>query len=53
MIYLMIWSFFVFDQLPDFWTLVGAAIVVGAGLYIGYREQWANRAGRRANAEPS
>lgn len=38
----LIWSiilgFFIWGQLPDFWTLVGAAIVISSGLYILKRE---------------
>ncbi len=31
-------GFVVFDALPDTWTLGGAALIVGSGLYIFYRE---------------
>ena len=31
-------GFFFFAELPDFWTLVGAAIVIASGLYTFYRE---------------
>ncbi|WP_420405359.1 DMT family transporter [Nisaea sp.] len=38
----MLWATFfgwlVFDTLPDFWTCAGAALVIGAGLYIWLRE---------------
>ena len=38
----LIWAialgFLIFGDLPDGWTLVGAAIVIGAGLYILHRE---------------
>lgn len=37
-VFLTIWSYFVFDELPDGWTLLGAAIVVSAGLFIWQRE---------------
>lgn len=33
------WGWFVFDQLPDLWTWVGAAIVVATGLYLIHRER--------------
>ncbi|MBW4706489.1 DMT family transporter [Roseobacter sp. YSTF-M11] len=39
MIYLSILSYFVFDHLPDQWTVVGAAIIVVSGLIIWKREQ--------------
>jgi drug/metabolite transporter (DMT)-like permease len=39
----MLWmiglGWLVFDQLPDGWTLAGAAIIVASGLYIVHREQ--------------
>lgn len=38
----MVWAttagYLVFGQLPDRWTLIGAAIIVASGLYIVYRE---------------
>lgn len=37
-IYLTVWSFFLFDHLPDRWTISGALIIVVAGLIIWYRE---------------
>ncbi|RMD95691.1 MAG: DMT family transporter [Alphaproteobacteria bacterium] len=44
---IMIWSTFygwlVFHQLPDFWTWVGAAIIVATGLYTLNRERLAAR----------
>ena len=39
----MVWmvglGYLIFDQLPDMWTLAGAAIIVASGLYILYRER--------------
>lgn len=32
-------GYLVFDQLPDFWTLVGAAIVIASGIYLLHRER--------------
>lgn len=32
-------GFFVFGDLPDHWTLAGAALVVGSGVYAFYRER--------------
>ncbi|HEX7007138.1 MAG TPA: DMT family transporter, partial [Alphaproteobacteria bacterium] len=37
----------VFGEFPDFWTIVGAAIIVSSGIYIWHRERIA---GRRAAA---
>ena len=33
-----IWGYLVFREVPDSWTIAGAAIIVGAGLYVWYRE---------------
>ena len=35
----------VFHELPDGWSLVGAAIIVGSGLYVWYRERVRQRGG--------
>jgi drug/metabolite transporter (DMT)-like permease len=32
-------GYLVFDELPDFWTWVGATVIIASGLYIGYRER--------------
>ena len=39
MIWAVLYGFIIFHDLPDKWTLVGAAIVVGAGLYMLRRDQ--------------
>lgn len=36
-----------FGHLPDGWTLVGAAIVIGSGIYVFSRERYLRRLGRR------
>ena len=33
------WGWLVFDQLPDMWTWIGAAIIVATGLYLIHRER--------------
>lgn len=38
-IYLTIWSYFLFDHLPDQWTVAGAFIIVAAGMAIWLRER--------------
>lgn len=38
-IYLTLWSWLVFDHLPDRWTIAGAAIISAAGLVIWFRER--------------
>ena len=32
-------GFILFGELPDMWTWVGTSIIIGCGLYIGYRER--------------
>ena len=41
-----LWGWLFFGQLPDGWTIVGAAIIVGAGLYVWSREAGAARRNR-------
>ena len=31
-------GYFIFDQFPDFWTIIGASVIVGSGLYVIQRE---------------
>lgn len=38
-----LWGILFFGQFPDGWTIVGAAIIVGAGLYVWSREHRAAR----------
>lgn len=47
-LYLTIWSYLVFDHLPDRWTITGAAVVVTSGLMIWLRER---RLARRKQPE--
>jgi drug/metabolite transporter (DMT)-like permease len=42
-LYLTVWSYFVFDHLPDRWTVSGALIIVVAGLIIWFRERQITR----------
>jgi drug/metabolite transporter (DMT)-like permease len=39
-------GYLVFDQLPDAWTIVGAAIIIASGIYVLYREAYLRRIGR-------
>ncbi|MFV0411054.1 MAG: DMT family transporter [Paracoccus sp. (in: a-proteobacteria)] len=48
LIWAALWGWLFWGVLPDGWTIAGAVIIVGAGLYIWSRE---TRAGRRATAE--
>lgn len=36
-----IYGFFVFGQLPDIWTLLGAAVIMATGIYVLHRERLA------------
>lgn len=38
-LYLTAWSYFIFNHVPDVWTIVGALIIIGAGLIIWLREK--------------
>lgn len=52
---LIIWGmgygYLVFNQLPDMWTWVGTAVIIGSGIYTLQRER--RLSARRAAAEPS
>jgi drug/metabolite transporter (DMT)-like permease len=39
LIWVTIFGYFVFDHLPTTWTMAGAAMVIGSGLYLLYRER--------------
>jgi drug/metabolite transporter (DMT)-like permease len=38
------WGALLYDQWPDRWTVIGALVIVGAGLYVWHRENQAARA---------
>lgn len=38
LIYSIIFGYFLFSDLPDFWTLLGAAVIIGASIYTIHRE---------------
>jgi drug/metabolite transporter (DMT)-like permease len=39
-------GYLVFGQLPDLWTIVGAAIIIASGIYVFYREAYLRRVGK-------
>lgn len=39
----ILWGLFVFEDVPSGWTLAGAGVVIGSGIYVGYRENVARR----------
>ncbi|MCF1709654.1 DMT family transporter [Tabrizicola sp. J26] len=38
------WGILLYDEYPDLWTIVGALVIAGAGLYVWHRETKAARA---------
>jgi drug/metabolite transporter (DMT)-like permease len=34
LIFNALWGFLIFAETPDFWTMIGASVIVGAGLYV-------------------
>ena len=47
LLWAVMFGYLVFNNVPNHWTLAGAAIVVGSGLYLLYREQKVARSGQR------
>lgn len=45
-----LYSYFLFAELPDIWTILGAVIIAGSGLYIFYREQKLKRQTQKQGA---
>jgi drug/metabolite transporter (DMT)-like permease len=39
LVFATFWGFTIFAEAPDFWTVVGALVIVGAGLYVWRRER--------------
>jgi drug/metabolite transporter (DMT)-like permease len=39
MIWMILWGYLIFGDVPDGWTLVGTAVIASAGLYILHRER--------------
>lgn len=50
MVWMIGFGWLIFDQLPDWWTIGGAAIIVASGLYIVHRE---HRLRLRSSAAPN
>lgn len=47
-----LFGFFVFGDVPNEWTLIGAAVVIASGLYLLHRERVRARDARLGRAEP-
>ena len=45
-------GFFIFGDIPDFWSWVGAGVIVSSGLYIGHRERIRHRLSKQAARPP-
>jgi drug/metabolite transporter (DMT)-like permease len=43
-VFATVWGAVLYDQWPDRWTVIGALVIVGAGLYVWQRENRATRA---------
>jgi drug/metabolite transporter (DMT)-like permease len=37
-VFATVWGLLLFDEVPDIWTLLGALVIVGAGVYVWHRE---------------
>jgi drug/metabolite transporter (DMT)-like permease len=42
-VFATVWGAVLYDQWPDRWTVIGALVIVGAGLYVWHRERQAAR----------
>ncbi|MBM3542746.1 MAG: DMT family transporter [Alphaproteobacteria bacterium] len=51
LIFVAIFGFAFFDQVPDVWTWIGGAVIFGAGLYTAHRES-VRRGQARGRADP-
>jgi len=46
-------GFVIFNEVPDKWTLAGAAVIIGSALYIAHREGQISRVARRVETAGS
>jgi drug/metabolite transporter (DMT)-like permease len=44
LLWVVILGYLVFDHVPNYWTMAGAAMVIGSGLYLLYRERQVGKA---------
>jgi drug/metabolite transporter (DMT)-like permease len=51
LVWVTLLGFFIFGEIPDIWTIVGAAVIIGSGLYTAHRERL-RRAQAPVPAEP-
>jgi drug/metabolite transporter (DMT)-like permease len=50
LISMVAFGYLVFNELPDVWTLVGSAVIIGSGIYLLHREHAIRAAARRSAA---
>jgi drug/metabolite transporter (DMT)-like permease len=43
-VFATLWGLFLFGEAPDGWTILGALVIVGAGVYVWHRENRARTA---------
>ena len=53
LLWVSILGFLIFGEVPDLWTVVGAAFIVGSGLYTAHRERVRRSQLLALDAEPS
>jgi drug/metabolite transporter (DMT)-like permease len=53
LLWVSIFGFLLFSEVPDIWTIAGAAFIIGSGLYTAHRERVRQSAMRTVAAEPS
>jgi drug/metabolite transporter (DMT)-like permease len=46
LIWAILWGVLLFANVPDLWTVLGALVIAGSGLYVLFRENHLRRAGR-------
>jgi len=42
LIYASLFGFFIFSEIPSFWTFIGGGIIFGSSMYVAYRERQSN-----------
>jgi drug/metabolite transporter (DMT)-like permease len=48
MVWMVALGWLIFGDIPGLWTIIGASIVIGSGIYLLYREERARRLARKA-----
>jgi drug/metabolite transporter (DMT)-like permease len=46
LLWAIFWGVLLFSNVPDIWTLLGAVLIAGSGLYVLFRENYLRRVGR-------